>query len=75
MVDGRLGELAAVGAVRSGRGGGGSPELEKMAAVGEGKRAAAAGTRVRQSCGELGPARGGAVAGGGGEGEGVGVGK
>jgi len=49
-----------------------SPELEKMAAVGEGKRAAAAGTRVRQSCGELGPARGGAVAGGGGEGVGVG---
>ena len=43
-----------------------------MAAVGEGKRAAAAGTRVRQSCGELGPARGGAVAGGGGEGVGVG---
>jgi len=29
---GGLGELAAAGAVRPGRGGGGSPELEKMAA-------------------------------------------
>jgi len=61
MVDDGLGELAAAGAVALGRDGRGSPKLEKMVAGelagagedggsgGEGKRAAAAGARVRRT--------------------------